>query len=277
MYDSQQFWASRFGGADLELSWLFEAAQPKGAGTGTGIPRRDRRWLYRRTTDARLGPAARNRKRVWALIQHLVKILDLSWNELSAELPFPWRFPDEVSPIPSEVLVVAGIIPSYTKPSTLWNRDRKPRLQRVVIPVDGISQIAAWTVRLGSSEYLAGISLTVTSGHVLRFGYSAAAGSESLVQLEGAPITGFNVAVGLGGIHALQCVSGRGTTRQLSSWVGCPGDAPRTERVSEVASGQPMVWEFSFDVSCPQSISFIHLCCLLSFPRLLLINLGFGI
>ncbi|KAK4041693.1 hypothetical protein C8A01DRAFT_45232 [Parachaetomium inaequale] len=189
VYDSQQFWASRFRGADSERS----------AGTGTGIPRRDWRWLYHRAADARLGPAARNRKRVWALIQHLVKILDLAWNELPAELPFPLQA-------------------------------RKPKLRRVVLPVDGILRIAASTVRLGDSGYIAGLSLTMASGHVLQLGYSAAAESECFVRLEGASVAGFNVAVGLGGIHALQCVSGSGTRRQVSAWFGCPGDAPRTER-----------------------------------------------
>ena len=262
VYDSQQFWASRFRGADSERSWLFGAMeQPKGTGTGTGIPHRDWRWLYHRTTGARLGPAARNRRRVWALVQHLVKILDLSWNELPAELPFPLQFPEEASPVPSEALVVAGSIQSYATPYTLVNRARKPKLQRVVIPVDGILRIAASTVRLGDSEYLAGLSLTMASGHVLRLGYSATAGSKCSVQLKGASVAGFNVAVGLGGIHALQCVSGSGTRRQVSAWLGCPGDAPRTERVSEMASGQAMVLDLSFDVRFPSVISKFF-CCL---------------
>ena len=254
--DNQQFWASRFWGADSERSWLFEAIeQPKS--TGTGIPRRDWRWLYHRTTDARLGPAAKNRKRVWALIQHVVKILDLSWNELPAGLPFPVHFPEEASPMPSEVVVVAGSIQSYATPRVLVNRPQKPKLQRVVIPVDGILRIAASIVRLGHFEYIAGLSLTMASGHVLRLGYSTPVDPECSVPLEGASIAGFNVAVGLGGIHALQCVSGSGARRKVFAWLGSPGDAPRTERVSEVASGQAMVLDLSFDVRFPPPFLFI--------------------
>jgi hypothetical protein len=268
VYDSQQFWASRFRGADSERSWLFEATQqqPKNTrtsrGNGTAIPRRDWRWLYHRTTDARLGPAARNRKRVWALIQHVVKILDLSWNELPTDLPFPLQSPEEASPMPSDALVVvAGSTQSFAKPHTLVYRARKPKFQRVVIPAHGILRIAASTVRLGDSGYLAGLSLTMASGHVLRLGYSTAAGSECSIRLGGVSVSGFNVAVGLGGIHALQCVSGSGTKRQVSAWLGCPGDAPRTERVSEVAtSGQAMLLELSFDVRFPSanSVFFFH-------------------
>jgi len=248
VFDSQQFWASRFRGKSSERSWLFEAAEDL-EGT-SGIKRRDWRWLYHRTVDARLGQAARNRKRVWGLIRHVADILELSWNELPSEVPFPWQFPslpEEESPRPPWVLAAGSI--------RGWGQDFSPlqkgcallKIQRVAIPADGISQVAASTVRLGSSVYIAGLSLTATNGEVLHLGYRAA-GSERSVQLQGAALTGFNLAVGLGGIQALQCVSGSDTRRQLSTWLGFPDDVPRTERLSVITSGQTILLEFGFDV-----------------------------
>jgi hypothetical protein len=40
---------------------------------------------------------------------------------------------------------------------------------------------------------------------------------------------GFNVATGLGGIHAIQCIDQSGTP---SAWLGCPDDVPKTERLA---------------------------------------------
>lgn len=69
------------------------------------------------------------------------------------------------------------------------------------------------------------------------------------MQLEGNTLTGFNVALGLGGIHALQCVSNSDTRRQLSTWLGFPNDVPITERLSRVTTGgQTIVLELGFDV-----------------------------
>ncbi|KAK4155856.1 hypothetical protein C8A00DRAFT_41589 [Chaetomidium leptoderma] len=191
VFDSQQFWASRFKGKISARSWLYEAAQDLES-TG-GIGRRDWRWLYHRTIDARLGQAARNRKRVWGLIRHV----------LPSELPFPWQSPS---------------LPEEESPRPL---------------------LAISTVRLGRSVYIAGLSLTTTSGEVLRLGYRSAS-SESSLQLQGAALTGFNLAVNLGGIHDTQCVSGSGTIRQLSPWLGCPDDALRTERLSVMTIGRTM-------------------------------------
>ena len=95
--------------------------------------------------------------------------------------------------------------------------------KEVAIP-DGISQVSTSTIRVGNSEYIAGISLTTTSVEVLQLGYINASGRS--LQLSG--LAGFNLAVGLGGIYALQCIDSR--TREPSAWVGCPDDAPKTER-----------------------------------------------
>jgi small ligand-binding sensory domain FIST len=78
-------------------------------------------------------------------------------------------------------------------------------------------------------------------------------------------LTGFNLAVGLGGIHALQCVSGSGLGRQVSAWLGDPSNGPRTERLGRVTtSGQTMVIDMGFDVR--HNPAFLLLPSNLSFP-----------
>lgn len=88
VFSSQQFWASRFRGSS-DRSWFFEARDLNDV--------RDWRWLYHRTTDGRIGPGLRNRKRIWGLIQDLAVILDLHWNGLPSELPSPWTRPTQES------------------------------------------------------------------------------------------------------------------------------------------------------------------------------------
>ena len=68
LFDSVQFWASRFKGTS-DRSWLFEARHPSVLG--------DCRWLYRRTASHRIGRGLQNRKRIWNLIQGLGRLLDL--------------------------------------------------------------------------------------------------------------------------------------------------------------------------------------------------------
>ncbi|KAL2172976.1 uncharacterized protein P884DRAFT_213424 [Thermothelomyces heterothallicus CBS 202.75] len=252
-FHSQQFWASRFRGENAERSWLFEAARD--LNTTGGIGRRDWRWLYHRTSGTRLGRAAQNRKRVWALIRHVMDLLELSWNELtpdteSAGRSAPLRpLPDEECSGPPWVSVEGSIRGVSGNLSGLQTACVLSKTQRVAIRVDAISQVAASTVRLGGSVYIAGLSLTATNGEVVRLGYTAAGTQSCCVHLCGASLTGFNVAVGLGGIHALQFVSGRGTARRLSAWLGHPDNAPRTERLRDIVTPgeEMMALEFGFD------------------------------
>jgi hypothetical protein len=88
--------------------------------------------------------------------------------------------------------------------------------------------VSASTVHVGNSEYISGISLTVTSGRVLQLGYGNPNRAPYSSKLSG--LSGFNLAVGMGGIHALQCVDE--ATGGPSAWLGCPDGAPRTERLA---------------------------------------------
>ena len=212
VFYSQQFWASRFRG-DSDRSWLFEALDHNDSG-------RDWRWLYHCTTESQIGPGLRNRKRIWGLIQHLAVIVELRWIQLSSvallEQGQDW-------------VLAAGSMPDQQPEgfTQLEEGCRSLRSEQVAIP-DVISQVSASTIRVGNSEYIAGITLTSASGDVLHLGYASSHARGSSVQLSG--LAGFNLAVGLGGIHALQCIDGR--TGEPSAWLGCPNDAPKTERLS---------------------------------------------
>ncbi|KAK3299557.1 uncharacterized protein B0H64DRAFT_422961 [Chaetomium fimeti] len=193
VFHSQQFWASRFRGR-LDRSWLFEVRHHRTASM-------DWRRLHHRTTDSHIGQGLQNRKRIWALIQHLADILELKWNEFSSE------------PLLEETRVwvlAAGSMPRQLAEGFCHSKE-------------GLS---ASTIRAGNWEYLAGISLSTASGEVLRLGYNS--GQWRSVQLAG--LAGFNLAVGSGGIHALQCIDGR--SGKPSAWLGCPNDAPKTQRLA---------------------------------------------
>jgi hypothetical protein len=111
---------------------------------------------------------------------------------------------------------------------------------RVAVPAGRISQVSASTVRLGNLTYIVGLSLSTAAGEVAWLGYKGA--SERSVPLSG--LWGFNVAVGLGGIHALECIDG--ATGGPMAWLGCPEDAPQTERLA--VGGTVTALKVGFDV-----------------------------
>lgn len=224
IFSSQQFWASRFKGG-LERSWLFEVWHLNDV--------RDWRWLYYCTTDGRIGRGLRNRKRIWGLIQHLAVLLELRLHDL--ELSPPWKPPLEESR--TWVLAGGNMEEEPFEFSQLENGCRRFRSRQLAIP-GSVSQVSASTARVGNSAYIAGISLATAAGEVLRLGYQGA--SERSIQVS--CLTGFNVAVGLGGIHAIQCIDGDAP----STWLGCPDDAPKTERLA--VGTQITALEVAFDV-----------------------------
>ena len=233
LFHSQQFWASRFRGMS-DRSWLFEAHNHNSAG-------RDWRWLYRCTTDSQIGPGLRNRKRIWALIQHLTGIVELQWSQLSSVVPALDQGQNWV--------LAAGSMPVQQPEgfTQLLEGCWCFRKERVAIP-EAISQVSTSTVRVGNSEYIAGILLRTISGDVLQLGYAYSKARSPSVQLSG--LAGFNLAVGLGGILALQCIDEK--TGEASAWLGCPDDAPKTERLS--IGTRTTALEVGFDVGAHSSL-----------------------
>lgn len=235
VFYSQQFWASRFK-ASTDRSWLFEARR--------GGRRRDWRWLYRRTNDAKkIGPGLRNRRRIWGLIQGVVDILGLVWNELPLDLAPVWA-PDPIQISASHRTEAAGDLwegsmDDYGR-NAFHRGCRIFQSQRVTIP-DNLSRLSASTVALGDGTYIAGLSLTSAAGHTIRLGYC----SPSEQSIEMSQVWGLRLAVGPRGIKALQCITG--PTDPESPWLGCPDDVPRTERL--VVGSRALALEAAFDAS----------------------------
>jgi hypothetical protein len=147
----QQFWASRFRGSS-ERSWLFEACRERRP--------RDWRWLYRRTGQTRkLPPGLQNRRRIWGLIQGLLNVLSLEWNELPAALPAAWS-PDPILPSPGQGAEGSGCLGKQPRrlprSGNPWQAEglsapsacQTLRSQRVAIPCD-LARFSVSTVTVG--------------------------------------------------------------------------------------------------------------------------------
>ncbi|KAH6624073.1 hypothetical protein B0J18DRAFT_427196 [Chaetomium sp. MPI-SDFR-AT-0129] len=226
IYYSQQFWASRFAEAG-ERSWFYEVRERHGQRPWEA----DWRWIYRRTGYTRLSPGLRNRARIWELILGLVPVLNLGWADLPDPLPQSWQVP----PKPAEKgdadlpwLSVGGNMKGDPEDfSPLEIGGRLLRSERVGIP-ERVASVDVSTTRLANSGYIAGLSLTLVSGAVIRVGRGDFA--QGSVRLrEG--LMGFHVAVGLNGIHGLRCVDG-GQEEEVSAWLGFAEDVPQTTRLT---------------------------------------------
>ncbi|KAK4141964.1 uncharacterized protein C8A04DRAFT_38624 [Dichotomopilus funicola] len=250
IYDSQQFWVSRFKG-NSDRSWLSEVHAHDARPKRTSPP--DWRWLYRCTTNAHRMPGLQNRKRIWSLIQGIIPLLALRWNEVPCPLPTPWQRPSETTDKeeaqdPSWAFVGGFISHESNEFCQLGKAGRRLHSERVVVPA-GISHVAVSTVHLTDWGYIAGISLTSMTGAVLRLGYGDF-DAQSSAELPN-KLAGFNVAVGVDGIHGLQCVDTK--LGSVSKWLGCTHDVPKTERL---AVGTPIAeLELGFDVCEPFKVS----------------------
>lgn len=249
IYYSQPFWASRFAGAG-ERGWFYEFHERHSHRPWEA----DWRWIYRGTVHKRLSPGLRNRARIWELILGLIPILNLGWADLPDPLPQSWQPP----PKPAEKgdtnlpwLLVGGSMESDREDfSPLQIGGRLLRSERVGVP-ERVTSVDVSTTRLANSGYIAGLSLTLVSGAVIRVGRGDF-GQGSVRLREG--LMGFHVAVGLNGIHGLQCVD-RGQEGEVSAWLGFVEDVPQTTRL---ALGSPVAaLEIGFDVGPPSS--FQHL------------------
>ena len=229
---SQQFWASRFKNFS-DRSWLFEARRDSSRSV------KDWRRLYCRTSDANIGFNLQNRKRIWALIQGVLDLLALVWNESPPS--------DQILPQPTYRVEVSGdlleldIGGPYS--GDFHKGCRTFRKQNIAIP-DDLTRLSISTVSLGDEVHITGMSITSATGDSIRIGYNAAlAYSEHSLELS--ELWGLQLAVGSGGIQALQCITG--PTNSASLWLGCPGDLPRTKRLA--VATRITALEAGFDVS----------------------------
>lgn len=246
IFYSQQFWASRFApSAPLSIAdraWFFEAhrAQP---------PHGDWRWLYRRTNDASLYGSLRNRRRVWGLLEHIVKILRLSWNELPPpSLSDVWSLNDLGLDAECSVRAeVHGIIrhKAGDEDHTFHLGCGLFQTRSIAIP-DTLASMSVHTVSSSQGTEIVGMSFATAAGDTIFLGYSSSLCSKLSVKLT--QLWGFSVAVGTRGLRALQCITGA-AAESVSPWLGSPYDVPRTERLA--LRDRVVGLDVGFDVCVP--------------------------
>ncbi|KAK4199266.1 hypothetical protein QBC40DRAFT_349560 [Triangularia verruculosa] len=103
------------------------------------------------------------------------------------------------------------------------------------------SRLSVSTVVVGSLSYIAGMVFTTDTGQTIELGFTGPRCHHQSVELVG-EMVGLNVAVGLGGIHALQCIDSDGVS---TSWLG---NVNNTIKTAQLASPPGIVeLEVGFD------------------------------
>ena len=225
---SQTFWASRFE-AGRNRDFIFEKRNNKES--------RDWIMLYRITNHAHSPPGLKNRRRVWVLIQALIKSLRLCLDDASDSSRINLgadglRWSEVAADVRQET--VSGHCMGFNEGCLLFQK------QCASIP-SNLSKIAFSITAAGAVKYVVGMRFISSKGLDTRLGYMAE-GNELF--LEVTAVRGFVLAMGSRGIRALQVISGDGLA---SRWFGCPKDSPVTERLAGFASISAL--EVGVDVS----------------------------
>lgn len=77
-------------------------------------------------------------------------------------------------------------------------------LNHRIVVSDNILRVSVSTVEVGDFSYIYGIALT-SPGHTITIGYMGPAEKQQHTYFGFNDLTGFRIAVGIGGIHAIQC------------------------------------------------------------------------
>lgn len=217
IFDSQQFWATRFLGHVAERSWFFESYQPFGH-----TP--DWRFLYKHTSDAHLSQSGgmRNRRRVWELALRLKTVLSL--NPLD-RLP---TFEDATQGGNAEWITAQADIcsPPPEEPHKAFLRGcRVLHRQRVLLPSqENHRNIGLSFVHIGEHSYLSGLRFESGNDEAVQVGYRASA--EQIFDLGSKTLTGIRLAIGRRGIQCLQFVTDGSS--DCARWFGRSDDLPET-------------------------------------------------
>lgn len=217
IFDSQQFWATRFLGHAAERSWFFETNEPFGH-------KPDWRFLYKQTSDAHLSQSGgmRNRRRVWELAIRLKTVLAL--DPLDRLPPLE----DTTQGGNAEWTTAPAYIcsPPPEEPHKAFVRGcRILHKQRMLLQSQETHRkIGLSFVQLGEHSYLSGLRFESGNGKVVQVGYRAP--TEQIFELKSKTLTGIRLAIGPRGIQCLQFVTdGSG---ECSRWFGRPHDLPKT-------------------------------------------------
>ena len=211
IYGSAKFWFSRFQ-MDSERGFLFEF---RGCKNIVKL-----RSLYRATIPSRRSSALRNRQRIWCLGRQLIRIARHSHEDhtadgkLSAMAPQDWvRLSGDDH---NEELT-----PSW---EPFERGCRSVDTVTLAVPAR-LSQIGITTISLGALDYITGIRLLADEESNARAGYQSHS-DEILCPLHG--LRGFRLAVGPGGVRALQAIDRDGCSLP---WIGRVEGLPVSERL----------------------------------------------
>ncbi|KAI0913366.1 hypothetical protein F4823DRAFT_65340 [Ustulina deusta] len=212
-YD-QQFWASRFKYAS-DRAWLFEAWERRQT--------TDWRWLYRRTHVTRIGPALRNRRRIWNLFGTVIDTVALRRQDSNMPTSHSPK-PDSAHPVE-----VVGVLWKEweglrSQPYSFVKGCRQLHKHYVTIP-NNLSRFSVSYIQTPGAGYISGIKFTTTTGNIVQLGYWGT--TEYSIHVTN--IRGFVLAVGSRGIRAIKCLTASDTT---SCWLGCPDDSAKTRRLA---------------------------------------------
>ncbi|KAH9909772.1 F-box domain-containing protein [Xylariomycetidae sp. FL2044] len=229
MIHSQQFWRSRFGGLP-ERSWLFEARD--------GRQIQDWRWLYHQTSEANRSPGARNRSRVWKLLQTVTDLVNLKFphspiqfgRPLSLDTPGLTRVAADIREISETEFEEGGYV--LDEGCCVFYKDH------IVIPREA-SLFTASYVPIGDGGYITGIRFVTSSGSAtVQSGYWGS--HQRSVAVKG--MVGFHLAVSPRGIQAIRCIS---EGDNVSQWLGYPSDCLTTRRLARLGGIESL--ELGFD------------------------------
>ena len=211
LYCSVIFWSSRFK-FDCERGFLFEV---RGCRDIVKL-----RSLYRTTASSRRLPALRNRQRIWCLGRQLIKIARQSRGDKTGD--------PELQIVTSKEWISLAGDEQVEEPTNTWKpfeRGCRPTDTIVVAVPEQLERIGITTISFGALDYVTGIRLLAKGGPDACAGYQSD-GDEILYPLRG--LRGFNLAVGPGGIRALQVIDHDGCS---SPWIGRAAGIPISERL----------------------------------------------
>ncbi|KAL2177347.1 uncharacterized protein P884DRAFT_277600 [Thermothelomyces heterothallicus CBS 202.75] len=179
-------------------------------------------------------------RRIWRLLEGVVNIMTLVWNNMPPALPLLWSL-DSVLQATDLRIEATGL---------LWSAEqagggnyfrygcRRFRTQSVAIP-DNLARLSVSTAAFPDGGYIVGMSLSTLAGDHIRLGYCSP--SEHFVELS--HLWGFRLAIGSRGLQGLQCIAGPAGSG--SPWLGYLDDVPQTDRL--LVAGRIMGLEAGFD------------------------------
>lgn len=251
IFESQQFWSTRFLGHGAERSWVFESHDLARSG-------RDWRFLYRQTCDARAHHSGglRNRRRVWELALLLNGILSLEPLVTTASVGYEaedrtidrferrWRRYGATDWVVAQADVCE---PRDYSPHGVFTRGCC-RLHKQRLRLDSVgnhTRVALSFTQVGEYSYLCGLRLRYEDGNSVQIGYRAS--TEQVFELDLDNWYGFVLAIGPRGIRGLRFVIDGG--RKCSAWYGRHEDLPRTHRLVSLEPIAALSLKFGLDVS----------------------------